>query len=45
MPKSIKPYIKNGSGVVGVIMPYKATSDNGGHFSARLFMEEVGVIP
>ena len=43
MPESIKPYIKNGSGVAGVILPYRTTSE-GGKFSSRFFTE-VGVTP
>ena len=43
MPESIKPYIKNGSGVAGVILPYRTTSD-GWKFSSRFFTE-VGVSP
>ena len=43
MPESIKPYIKNGSGVVGITLPYRATSE-GGKFSSRFFTE-VGVTP
>ena len=43
MPESIKPYIKNGSGVAGVILPYRTTSD-GWKFSSRFFTE-VGVKP
>ena len=43
MPESIKPYIKNGSGIVGITLPYRATSE-GWKFSSRFFTE-VGVIP
>ncbi|QHJ85670.1 MAG: hypothetical protein [Caudoviricetes sp.] len=43
IPESIKPYIKNGSGVVGITLPYRTTSD-GGKFSSRFFTE-VGVTP
>nr|WP_276895292.1 phage tail protein [Frischella perrara] len=43
MPESIKPYIKIGSGVAGVILPYRTTSD-GWKFSSRFFTE-VGVSP
>ena len=43
MPESIKPYIKDGSGVVGVVLPYRA-SDKGWHFSSRL-VAEVGTEP
>ena len=43
IPESIKPYINNGSGVVGITLPYRTTSE-GGKFSSRFFTE-VGVSP
>ena len=43
MPESIIPYIKNGSGIVGITLPYRATSE-GWKVSSRFFTE-VGVTP
>ncbi|PWV57661.1 tail collar domain, partial [Frischella perrara] len=43
MPESIKPYVNKGSGVVGFVLPYRAT-DKGWNFSARIYAE-VGVTP
>lgn len=43
IPESIKPNIKNGSGVVGITLPYRTTSE-GWKFSSRFFTE-VGVSP
>ena len=43
MPESIKPYVNKGSGVVGFVLPYRAT-DEGWNFSARIYAE-VGVTP
>ena len=43
MPESIIPYIKNGSGIAGITLPYRATSE-GWKVSSRFFTE-VGVTP
>ena len=36
MPESIKPYINDGAGIVGIILPYRVTSE-GWKFSSRIF--------
>ena len=36
MPESIKPYINNGAGIVGITLPYRATSE-GWKVSSRFF--------
>lgn len=36
MPESIKPYISDGAGIVGIILPYRVTSE-GWKFSSRIF--------
>ena len=41
MPESIKPYINNGAGIVGLTLPYRATSE-GWKFSSRFFTEVGG---
>ena len=43
MPESIKPYINNGAGIVGINLPYRATSE-GWKVSSRFFTV-VGGIP
>ena len=43
MPESIKPYINNGAGIVGITLPYRATSE--GWKASSRFFTEVGGIP
>ena len=43
MPESIKPYINNGAGIVGITLPYRATSE--GWKASSRFFTEVGGTP
>ena len=43
VPESIKPYINNGAGIVGITLPYRATSE--GWKASSRFFTEVGGIP